>query len=115
MRLRFCYRGVLVNLHLVYIPMFDRRTLQIIFDTVCKFMDALYGSWCGKLLCVASDDENAMTGRYAGLVTQLCAAAEHTILRIQCAPHQIDLEMKQPFTNVFQGEWLPKRTLSASS
>uniref|UniRef100_M4BUL5 Uncharacterized protein n=1 Tax=Hyaloperonospora arabidopsidis (strain Emoy2) TaxID=559515 RepID=M4BUL5_HYAAE len=96
MRLRFCYRGVQVNLHLVAIPMFDRHTSQIIFDTVCKFMDALsafYESWRGKMLCVASDGENAMTGHHAGLVTRLCAANEHPVLRIWCAPHQIDLEM----------------------
>ncbi|CAI5727443.1 unnamed protein product [Hyaloperonospora brassicae] len=75
MRLRFCYRGVLVNLHLVAIPMFDRHTSQIILDTVCKFMDTLYGSWRGKLFYVASEGENAMTGHHASLVTRLCAAA----------------------------------------
>ena len=88
MRLRFCYRGVLVNLHLVAIPMFDKHTSQITFDTFRKFIDALYESWCGKLICVASEGENAMTGRHAGLVTRLCAAAEHPVLRIWCAPRQ---------------------------
>uniref|UniRef100_M4BSY7 Uncharacterized protein n=1 Tax=Hyaloperonospora arabidopsidis (strain Emoy2) TaxID=559515 RepID=M4BSY7_HYAAE len=106
--LRFCYRGVLVNLHLVAIPMFDMHTSQIIFDTVCKFMDALYGSWRGKLLCVASNGENAITGRHAGLVTRFCAAVEHPVLRIWCAPHQIDLEMKHSSANMFQGEWVAK-------
>uniref|UniRef100_M4BFK2 DUF659 domain-containing protein n=1 Tax=Hyaloperonospora arabidopsidis (strain Emoy2) TaxID=559515 RepID=M4BFK2_HYAAE len=106
MRLRFCHRGVLVNLHLVAIPMFDRHTSQIIFDTVCKFMDALYGSWHGKLLCIASDGERAITCRHAGLVTRFCAGAEHPVLRIWCAPHQIDLEHLS--ANVFQGEWIAK-------
>uniref|UniRef100_M4BWZ8 DUF659 domain-containing protein n=1 Tax=Hyaloperonospora arabidopsidis (strain Emoy2) TaxID=559515 RepID=M4BWZ8_HYAAE len=71
-------------------------------------MDALYGSWCGKLLRVASDGENAMTDRHAGLVTRLCAADEHPVLRTWCAPHQINLEMKHSSANVFQGEWVAK-------
>uniref|UniRef100_M4BQY7 DUF4371 domain-containing protein n=1 Tax=Hyaloperonospora arabidopsidis (strain Emoy2) TaxID=559515 RepID=M4BQY7_HYAAE len=108
MRLRFCYRSVLVNLNLFAIPMFDRHTSQIIFDTVCKFMDALYGSGRGKLLCVASDGKNAMTGCHAGSVTQLCAVAEHLVLRIWCAPHQIDLKMKHSSANVFHSEWVAK-------
>ena len=87
MRLRVCYRSDLFNMHIVTIPMYDRHTSQILFDAFCKFMDALYESWRVKLLAIASDGENAMTGRHAGLVTRLCAAADHPVLRIWCAPN----------------------------
>lgn len=44
LHLRICYRGSLLNLHLVAIPMFDRHTAVIIFTMVTKFLDALYAN-----------------------------------------------------------------------
>ena len=106
MRLRFCHRGVLANIHLVAIPMFDRHTALIIFDMIVKFLDALYAPWRSKLISVSSDGENTMTGRHSGLVTRLCAAAEHDVLRIWCPPHQIDLVAKRAAERVTNGEWV---------
>jgi len=106
MRVRFCHRAVLANLHLVAIPMFDRHTAQIIFTMVCKFMDALLPPWRAKLISVASDGENTMTGRHSGLVTRLCAAAENHVLRIWCPPHQIDLVTKRAAEGINDGQWV---------
>jgi hypothetical protein len=41
LRLRVCYRGNLVNLHLVALPMFERHSAMNIFNLIAKFMDAL--------------------------------------------------------------------------
>ncbi|KAI2495067.1 hypothetical protein MHU86_19462 [Fragilaria crotonensis] len=106
MRVRFCHRGVLANIHLVAIPMFDRHTALIIFDMIVKFLDALYAPWRSKLISVSSDGENTMTGRHSGLVTRLCSAAEHDVLRIWCPPHQIDLVAKRAAERVTNGAWV---------
>ncbi|CAK9872571.1 unnamed protein product [Sphagnum jensenii] len=66
-----CYRGELVNLHLVAIPMFDHHSAVNIFNLIVKFMDALYNKWRAKLIGVSTDGENTMTGRHAGVVTRL--------------------------------------------
>jgi hypothetical protein len=38
-----CYRDVLLNLHFVAIPQFDRHTALNTFNMLVKFLDALYG------------------------------------------------------------------------
>jgi hypothetical protein len=70
LRLRICYSGVLINLHLVAIPMFERHTAENLFSMV-KFLDALYGRWRDKLVGASSDGENTMTGRHSGFVTRM--------------------------------------------
>jgi hypothetical protein len=42
LRLRVCYRGDLVNLHLVALLMFEWHSAMNIFNLIAKFMDALY-------------------------------------------------------------------------
>ncbi len=51
-----CFRGRLLNLHLVVIPMFDRHTAGNIFNMLVKFLDALYGKWRAKLIGMSSDE-----------------------------------------------------------
>lgn len=66
--MRACYYGDLTNLHLVAIPMFERHTVENMFNMVIKFLDALYGQWCNKLIGVLSNGENMMTNRHYGFV-----------------------------------------------
>jgi hypothetical protein len=87
LRVRICFHGRLLNLHLVVIPMFDRHTADNIFNMLVKFLDALYGKWRAKLIGMSSDGENMMTGRHTGLVTRMIACAENPVLRIWCALH----------------------------
>ncbi|RHY87044.1 hypothetical protein DYB37_010910 [Aphanomyces astaci] len=95
LRVRVCFDHKLYNLHLVAIPMFDRHTAEIIFKMLVKFLDALYPPWRTKLIGMSSDGESTMTGRHRGLVTRIVATAENPVLRIWCAPHQIDMIVKQ--------------------
>jgi len=94
LRMRICFRGRLLNLHLVAIPMFDRHTALNMFNMLVKFLDALYSNWRYKLIGMSSDGENTMTGRHAGLVTRMVGCAENPVLRIWCPPHQIDLVVR---------------------
>jgi hypothetical protein len=87
LHVRICFRGRLLNLHLVAIPMFDRHTAGNIFNMLVKFFDVLYGKWHTKLIGMSSDDENMMTGCHTGLITRMIACAENPVLRIWCALH----------------------------
>ncbi|RHZ28071.1 hypothetical protein DYB37_002647 [Aphanomyces astaci] len=95
LRLRLYWHGRLLNLHLVALPMFDRHTAENMFNMIVKLLDALFPKWRAKLIGVSSDGENTMTGRHRGLVTMLVAAAEYNIMRVWCAPHQIDIIAKE--------------------
>ncbi len=93
-RLRVCYKGVLVNLHFVVLPMFVHHTAFNIFEFAVKALDTLFPNWRSKLLNISSDGENMMTGRHAGFVTRMANEAANPVLRIWCPPHQIDLVLK---------------------
>jgi hypothetical protein len=65
LRLHVCYRGILLNLHLVAIPQFDCHTTLNTFNTfnmLVKFLDALYGLWRRKLINVGTNGEPTMVG-----------------------------------------------------
>jgi len=83
LRIRICFKGRLCNLHLVGLPLFDRHTAEILYNLLCKFLDALYPDWRIKLLNVSSNGENTMTGCHAGLVTRITRCAEFNVLRIR--------------------------------
>ncbi|CAI5717146.1 unnamed protein product [Hyaloperonospora brassicae] len=95
LRLRLYWHGRHLNLHLVALPMFDRHTAENMFNTIAKLMDALFPNWRAKLIGVSRDGENTMTGRHRGLVMRLVSAVEYNVLRVWCAPHQIDIIAKQ--------------------
>ncbi|ETN17945.1 hypothetical protein PPTG_05603 [Phytophthora nicotianae INRA-310] len=105
-RLRLAVDGVLVNIHLLAIPVFERHTAIVQFNLISTTLDVLYGQWRDKMIGVASDGENTMTGRHAGVVTLLENEATHPILRVWCAAHQMDLVMKAAFAIVDDGNFV---------
>jgi len=107
-RIRICYQGALLNLHLVALPSFERHTSENLYDMIVKFLDALYPMWRRKLLSMSSDGENVMTGRHSGVVTRIAACAENKVLRVWCAPHQIDIVVKSTAEGIAGGEWVQK-------
>jgi len=106
LRVRICFRGRLLNLHLVAIPMFDRHTTGNIFNMLVKFLDALYDKWCAKLIGMSSDSKNMMTSHHTGLVTRMIACAENPVLRIWCALHQINLVIKSIVEELAGNKWI---------
>jgi hypothetical protein len=107
MRIRVCVRRVLFNLHLVAITMFNRHSAENTFDLIERFLEALCGATRrSKLLSVAIDGENTMTGRHNGVVTRLARAADHSVLRIWCAPHQIDIIIEGAAARPQDAEWI---------
>jgi hypothetical protein len=106
LRLRVCYHGDLVNLHLVALPMFQQHSAMNIFNLIAKFMDALYSKWRSKLIGVSTNGENTMTGRHASVVTRLAACAANNVLRIWCTPHQINIVVKAAVEAIDNGVWV---------
>ncbi|CAK9863763.1 unnamed protein product [Sphagnum jensenii] len=109
MRIYICVNGILSNLHLVAIPMFERHTTENIFNLIVRFLDALNGAtmiWRAKLMSVPTDGENRMIGCHRGVVTHLEQATEFPVLRIWCVPHQIDIVIKNAAALLQDGQWI---------
>ncbi|CAM6078315.1 unnamed protein product [Sphagnum tenellum] len=71
LHVRICFKGRLCNLHLVDLSLFNRHTVKILYNLLCKFLDVLYPDWRVKLLNASSDDVNTMIGRHAGLIIRI--------------------------------------------
>jgi hypothetical protein len=61
---------------------------------ICRILDALYACWRSKIIAFSTNGENTMTGQHAGVVTRIDHECETKFMRIWCAPHQIDLVVK---------------------
>jgi hypothetical protein len=106
LHVRVCYHGELVNLHLVAMPMFKRYFAVNIFNLIAKFMDTLYIKWCAKLIGVSTDGDNTMMGRHAGVITCLVDCTDNDVMRIWCAPHQINIVVKVAAEGIDNDIWV---------
>lgn len=96
-RVRLYGGGGIQNLHLVAVPVHERRTSENMFKVLERVLDQVSLSWRKKLLSVTTDGENKMTGRHQGFVTLIALACEFPIMRVWCGAHQLDLVMKKAF------------------
>jgi hypothetical protein len=109
MHIHICVDGVLSNLHLVTIPMFERHSIKNIFNLIACFLDAFSGVttiWHAKLVSVTTDGENTMTGCHRGIMICLKQAVEFPMLCIWCVPHQIDIVIKNAVALLQHGQWI---------
>jgi hypothetical protein len=106
LHIRICFKGRLCNLHMVGLPLFDRHTVEILYNLLCKFLNVLYPDWRVKLLNVSSDDENTMTGRHADVVTRIARCTEFNVLRMWCMPHQINIIVKSSAEGIDDGAYV---------
>jgi hypothetical protein len=90
-RIRVCPNGSLENLYLIAVPFYDHHTAENIVTMICHILDALYARWRSKIIAFNTNGENTMTGQHAGVVTRIDHECETKLMRIWCAPHQIDL------------------------
>ena len=66
------YNKTTVNdLHLLSIPVHDRKTGHIIFNTFSKAMDALYSDWREMIIGASSYGEKKITGRHQGVIMRI--------------------------------------------
>jgi hypothetical protein len=104
-RIRVCFNGVLMNLHLVLVPFFHRHTAVNYVTMVKTVMNVLCPTWNGKLISIASDGERTITGRTGGVVTLLERQCTNPVVRVWCMPHQLDLVVKTATVGVDDGEF----------
>jgi len=104
-RIRFHRAGVLHNLHIMAIPMYDKHTGELMFNLITKLLTAIYPDWQKKLLGVSTDGASSMTGSVRGLATRLEAVIAHKLYRIWCGLHQLDLVMKYGYKDLMDGEF----------
>jgi hypothetical protein len=93
-RILICFNGVLLNLHLVLVPFFERHTATNFVKLITTILDCMHSSRRDNVISISSDGENNMTGRNGGVVTLLERECTNPILRIWCVPHQLDLIIK---------------------
>jgi hypothetical protein len=104
-RIRACFNGVLMNLHLVLVPFFQRHTAVKYVTMIKTVMNVSCPTWNDKLISIASDGENTMTGRTGGGVILLERQCTNPVLRVWCVPHQLDLVIKTTTVGVDDGEF----------
>jgi hypothetical protein len=66
-RIRLCFNGVLMNLHLVLVLFVQRHTAVNYVTMIKTVINVLCPTWNDKLISIASDGENTMTGRARGV------------------------------------------------
>ena len=79
--LRLAVDGLLVDLHLLAIPMFDRHTTLNQFNLITKFMDVINSGWRNNLISLSSDGESTMTSCRGGVITLLEKQTTNSVLR----------------------------------
>ena len=76
-RIRIYRGGILYNIHVLAIPMFEHHSGENMFKLVSKVFDVLCPTWRTKLISMGSDGASAMTGEYSGVVTRIEKEVNH--------------------------------------
>ena len=93
-RIRICHKNTVHEFHLLSIPVHDRHTGKIIFNTSAKAMDALYLDWRDMIIGASSDDKKKMTGRHQGVIMRIKIISKPGFMQMWCGAHQLDLCMQ---------------------
>lgn len=105
-RVRFHWKGELLNFHLMALPLYERHTGDNMFEVLKRFLDAVFSnSWTKKCVAVSTDGARNMTGRVQGLVTRIQHCCLPGMLRIWCGLHQLDLVMQRVFKPSLEGQF----------
>ena len=107
-RVRFCIKEVLYNIHLVALPMFERHTGLNMFNIISEFFDGLNVDWKTKLIGISSDGSSNNTGSHSGVVTRLHQLCLPGCYRVWCAAHQMDLVVQKVFVKLINDTFVTK-------
>jgi hypothetical protein len=77
-----CFNSVLMKLHLVLVPFVQRHTAVNYVTMIKTVMNFLCPTWNDKLISIASDGENTMTGHTCGVVTLLERQCTNPVPRV---------------------------------
>lgn len=98
-RFHIISRGI-GNFHFIGIPIYDRHTAEVIFNSTKKFLDVLCPSWENIIVGITTDGEKKMTGRVSGVSTRFQSIANPGFIRVWCAAHQLDLVLQDVYSNL---------------
>ncbi|KAH8952971.1 hypothetical protein BDL97_09G113300 [Sphagnum fallax] len=76
---------------------------SLAFDSSTHFEQSFFDL---RIRICFKDGENTMIGRHAGLVTRITRCAEFNVLRVWCAPHQIDIIVKSSAEGINGGAYV---------
>jgi hypothetical protein len=77
-----CHKSTMHDFHLLSIPVHERHTGEIIFNTFAKAMDALFPDWHETITGTSSDGEKKMTRRHQGIITRIHRIAKPRFMRV---------------------------------
>ena len=106
LRIRFHALEDIVNVHLVALPIFDRKTAPVIFGLCSRFLDVVCPDWREKLLGVSTDGERTMTGRIGGVATLFASASTFGVMRVWCGLHQVDLVCQAEYKSLYNEQFV---------
>jgi hypothetical protein len=92
--------GVLLNLHLLAIPMRERHTGEHMFELVSTALDNLSPEWRSQIVSVTTDGASSMTGQYRGVASRIANVALPGFYRVWCALHQLDLVLQRLYNSL---------------
>ena len=93
-RIRVCSDGQINDMHMLTIPIHDRHTGEVIFDTTCRMLDVVVPGWRDSLVGCSSDGEAKMAGRISGVSSRFQRVCPPGFMRVWCAAHQADIHMQ---------------------
>ena len=76
---RFHRDGVIYNVHVLAIPMYDHHTGENMFKLVSDVFDVVCPTWRTKLISMGSDGAASMVGEYQGIVTRVEQQVSHQL------------------------------------
>ena len=79
------------DFHSVLIPMSESHTGENIANRIAAFQDAIDPNWKVKIMGISSDGAASNTGHKSGAITLLEEKVATPLMRVWCAPHQLDL------------------------
>ena len=92
--IHICHGSNVHDFHIISIPIHDRHTGEINFNTFTNAMYALYLNWSEKIIVGYLGGNKKMMGRYQGVITRIQRVANPGFMRVCCGAHHIDLSMQ---------------------
>jgi hypothetical protein len=83
-RIRVCLAGKIINAHALALPLRDKHTGEVMFNELCRLLDALCENWRDKVLSISTDGDRSMVGSVRGVATRMENVAKPGFLRVWC-------------------------------
>jgi hypothetical protein len=104
----------IINMHLLAIPIFERHTGLVMFQTASRALDVLCPTWRDIIIGISTDGERKMTGHVSGVATRFQQVAKPGFTRIWCGAHQLEIVLQECYTHFGNDQFYGKLTSAIS-